>query len=1325
MNEDVKNSKTIKSYTSQKSVGRRSTPMVKKVKSTIFFGESNPFILENNHYPNNRITTTNYNIITFVPKSLLFQFKRAANIYFLIVSILTCMKFSPKQPSSMIGTFAFVLFCTMVKDAIQDYSRYKQDNHSNNRDVFKFSEDEWKKVKCWTLRPGDFIKIIKEEEFSADTLVIKSSNSSGYCYIDTKNLDGETNLKEKCCIEEFKDDTNNNLGIQNLQGEIHCDKPDENLMAWEGIVVFKNNNIYSNLKNIILKGCVLKNTEYVIGIVVYSGKDTKIMKNSKRPRIKTSKVLLTMNKLLYSLFALDILVCMLFGILSFIYSDKYGPRYDYLFPNYNTEVHSKKEFMTFGLNFLIFFIAYSQIIPISLYVALEVVKIMQGMLIVFDHEIYDYSKNKPASCRTTDLIEELGQVEFIFSDKTGTLTQNSMVLKKCFVNNKIYGMIQDDKEDARFTINGDISASKKITSNNKGDLRDKQMLEDFFNLLALCHNVFPEVTDKGIVYQGSSPDDIALVKGAQQLGIEYITKDFSSMQIKNHLTKETKTYEFKTEMPFSSDRKRMSVIVQEKQSGRIIMLTKGADNVMLGNANSFNETNNVSNLTTKAGVVNKFDGEFEYNEINRVLLNFSKEGLRILVMGMKYLDEKTYKSWEHLHNEERNKGRDLTRLYDQLEKEMYFVGCSAIEDKLQEGVPETIQTLLNCNIRIWVLTGDKQDTALEIAKSCQLVNENMYCLNLSCEPDVIDKKLRDIYFDLNLDYFFHPKKPADLDRISRHIKKISDQDLSLIINGETLEVILNSKELSRIFFYISVAARSVICCRVSPKQKAKVVRLAKQNGHWITLSIGDGANDVPMIMEAHIGIGIQGKEGTQAVRSADYNIGQFRYLEKLLLVYGRNGYMKITKFICYYFYKNIVLVFTELFFAFFNGYSGQIYFAEYLGTMYNAFFTSWPCLFTFALEREHDLETCKKFPILYQAGTKNYYFNFKVFWSYIIYAIIHSTLAFYLPTLGLFDIVGSNGSTFTHWHISSVSFCFIIHIVTLKLLIISNFWNIVNLTAILVSLLFYYISLVVLSSDTMALNLQNEMIGVALEVLTNIKSLIIILFGAILCVMPDIFLKQIYYNLWPTPNQRIDKHIYDRDINRGSYEKNNNKDKVENNQVKGQFFNKESTKQINMNRSNSKINVNVNDDQKRKKSINYIDNYVTNTKREIETDNSRFPFQVVNNGSFNADMVKELIKPVPIVKVFESDADSIKKPNRKLSTKLNKLKNSKKHKNSNADVDSKSIISSNKNSKKNSQKIEIINMHNLHNFNDQDFIIGNIGIKKYEGGSDIVNIVEK
>ena len=1079
-------------------------PIENQEQYIVFYGESNEYTINNKKYPNNRTTTTKYTLVNFLPKSLLMQFKKVANIYFLVVTVLTFCSFSPINPASMVGTFIFVLTCTMIKEAIEDYRRYQQDELNNNRLILKFIEGQWKETKCWTLMPGDIIKVLKNEELSADVLLLKTSNDNGYAYIETKSLDGETNLKEKVALQEYKNIYEDDYC--DLKGSIICDFPNENLNIWNGkIREFDNNEIDCDISNIILKGCVLKNTEYICGIIVYSGKNTKIMKNAKNVKGKSSKVLHIMNKLLYSVFIFEISLCILFGYLCLQSEERKKDVYTYIF----TSRVNENSYIKFLTNTMTFFVLYSNMIPISLYVVLEIIKSIQGILINYDKEIYDISIDKSANCRTTELIEELGQVEFIFSDKTGTLTQNAMILKKIYVYGKVYGNKIDAAPDAKYSINGDLRVVKKLRNNSSEEKRERKKIEDFLYILSVCHDIFPEENKENkeeIIYQGSSPDEISLVKGAALLGYKYKSKSNGEIIVEDEIHGAERHYEIKLMIPFDSFRKRMSVIVFNKEKQKYEIFTKGADTVMM-------------NLI-------KFKNN-EKDEVKRINSILSHEGLRILMMAKKVLKEDDVKSYikkiKDLKKE--NNKNVLNKMYDLIEKNLKFCGTSAIEDKLQEGVPETICTLLACNIRIWVLTGDKVDTAIEISKSCNLINDNMFLIFLIDDGESIENKLKRLKNDYKIPDN-KENKNINLDEIGQKIRrKQGGKDLSIIVDGITLEEILISENLSLLFFNLSIAAKSVLCCRMNPSQKSKIVKMVKTHGKWVTLAIGDGVNDVPMIMEAHIGVGIQGKEGSQAVRNADFSIGQFRFLDKLMLIYGRVGYIKISKFICYYFYKNILLVFNDIIFAFLNGFSGQLYFADYLTTMYNAIFTSWCCIFVFSFEKDVDLNLVKKFPILYEAGQKNYFFNITYFWKYIIYAILHGLFCFLLSQYLFLNVADNTGTTFNHWQKSTINFSLIIHVVSYKLLIISEFWNIINLAASFFSLLLYYMIVFALSSDFFAFKLQNELAGVMSGLFESFKFWIVIIFGPIIILVIDITLKQIVYNTFPNPTEYIKQQL--------------------------------------------------------------------------------------------------------------------------------------------------------------------------------------------------------
>ncbi|CDW88154.1 p-type atpase [Stylonychia lemnae] len=842
-----------------------------------------------------------------------------------------------RAPLSMIGTFAIVLIFTMLKEAFEDIQRHKQDRDLNNKEslVFDLMQLKFVKRKWHEIKSGELIKVLKDEEFPADMVFLKSDKQTGIAF---------TNLKEKVAPKDVL-----KLEIAHLlqmSGILTCDSPNEYLDRWDGNITTqlqgKQLVFNTSLKTLLLRGCTLRNTEFAIGIAVYTGPESKIMMNAKKPPTKISNVQRKMNQMLYSVFAFQLILILIYAILSVFWIKNKAPTHYYL------SLGKDPGFGDFIIQYLTYWI---------------------------------YDKDTGFSlCRNSDLIEEMGQVEFIFSDKTGTLTCNIMEFKQCSINGKIYKSLDEAK---RLFQNSNQS--------NK-DLQDIQACHEFFRFMAVCHTVVLDQDKKTgqQKMQASSPDELALVQGSVDVGFKFVerTPQFIKIEIE-YLKNRAEKYNIVTEFPFDSTRKRMSLIVKEEKSGKLYLMTKGADSIMLPR----------TNLQVKQKKV-----------IEDHLYKFACSGLRTLVMAQKDLNEQDYKAWNKKYQQtmvsnDPKKDDMLNQLYDEMETDLKYIGSSAIEDLLQDQVPETIQNLMNAGIKVWVLTGDKQETAIEIGKSCNLINQS------TMELIILSSKDREEFM----------KKLTDAET-----QKSKFEKKSIVIDGQTLAIVLEDNSTSQRFFKFGCTANSVICCRVSPKQKSDVVALAKRNGTWITLSVGDGANDVPMIMEAHIGVGIRGKEGTQAVRSADYAIGQFRFLQKLIMAHGRWGYRRVAIFICYYFYKNVILVFCEIYFAFFNGYSGQIYFADWLPMLYNVFWTSWPCIFTFIFDRDIDGDASIRSPDLYSAGPQHIYFNFKVFWKWMGLALFHGWVCYFIPQLGYKGIINEKGIEDSHWFVSTISFTLLI-----------------------------------------------------------------------------------------------------------------------------------------------------------------------------------------------------------------------------------------------------------------------------------------------------------
>jgi phospholipid-transporting ATPase len=460
------------------------------------------------------------------------------------------------------------------------------------------------------------------------------------------------------------------------------------------------------------------------------------------------------------------------------------------------------------------------------------------------------------------------------------LTCNQMEFKQCSISGIQYAAEIPEDRRATFQDGGEVGIHDfKRLKENLENHESGIAIHHFLALLATCHTVIPERGDEKdgtIKYQAASPDEGALVEGAVMMGYQFTARKPRSVQIK--VNSEIFEYELLAVCEFNSTRKRMSGVFR-CPDGKIRCYCKGADTVIL-------ERLAPNNPHVDATLLH--------------LEEYASEGLRTLCLAMREIPEQEFQEWWQVFDKAQttvsgNRAEELDKAAEILEHDFYLLGATAVEDRLQDGVPETIHTLQEAGIKVWVLTGDRQETAINIGMSCKLISEDMTLLIVNEETAAMTR-----------------------DNIHKKLDAIRTQGdgtfgldtLALIIDGKSLTYALE-KDLEKNFLDLAVMCKAVICCRVSPLQKALVVKLVKRHKKAILLAIGDGANDVSMIQAAHIGIGISGMEGLQAARSADIAIGQFRYLRKLLLVHGAWSYQRVSKVILYSFYKNITLYMTQ------------------------------------------------------------------------------------------------------------------------------------------------------------------------------------------------------------------------------------------------------------------------------------------------------------------------------------------------------------------------------------------------------------------------------
>jgi len=942
------------------------------------------------NFPPNVIRNQKYSIFTFLPLVLYNQFKFFLNLYFLMMA---CSQFIPQLRIGYLYTYwgplGFVISVTMIREAIDDIKRWQRDREVNLARYAKVTERGMVSVTSSGLKVGDIVVVEKGVRVPADLVLLRTTESNGSCFIRTDQLDGETDWKLRLAVPATQR-LHTDEQLLRIQASVYAEKPQKDIHSFIGkLSVLDPDSDQGEeslgIENTIWAGAVVASGA-ATGLVVYTGPESRAAMNNSQPRTKTGLIDLELNGITKVLF----IATMVLSVLMVVLKGFDGPWYLYIFR---------------------FILLFSYLVPISLRVNLDMGKIYYSFLIGRDPDIAG------TQARSTTIPEELGRVSYLLSDKTGTLTKNEMVFKKLHLGTAAYS--DDTFDEVRTSVSGSYKDGKRVRGGAGKRLVVGERVTAAVTALGVCHNVTPvydtENIEEGgslpeseqgmdvVSYQASSPDEVALVEWAGWAGLKLSNRTLTHITLTGP-EGTTLGYEILQTFPFTSETKRMGIILRDQSNGEIVFYMKGADTVM-------------------SPIV-------QYNDwLTEEVDNMAREGLRTLVVAVKTLSEDQYSDFDQRFTAAKlsvvNRAAQVAAVVESLQRDMTLLCVTGVEDRLQDGVRHTLELLRNAGIKIWMLTGDKLETATCIAKSSKLVSRT--------QSIHIFKKVTS-----------RSEAHQELNAFRRK------QDTALVIQGDSLEVCLEYYEHE--LMELVALAPAVVACRCSPQQKAAVVKLIERHTGKIAAAIGDGGNDVSMIQAASVGIGLEGKEGKQASLAADFSLKQFSHIGRLLMVHGRNSYNRSASLSQFVIHRGLIITTMQAVF------SAVFYFASislYQGFLMVGYATVYTMLPVFSLVLDKDVtgQIAMTYPELYKELTKGRSLTYKTFFIWCLVSIYQGGVIMFGALLLFED---------EFIHIVAISFTALILTELTMVALTIRTWHPFMFVAEFLSIIIYIISLLVL-----------------------------------------------------------------------------------------------------------------------------------------------------------------------------------------------------------------------------------------------------------------------
>jgi phospholipid-translocating ATPase len=884
--------------------------------------------------PTNKIKNTKYNPFTFIFVVLFEQFKFFFNFYFLIVAL---TQFIPPLKVGFTFTYVlplvFVLAVTISKEAYDDIKRYLRDREQNAASYLRMNWEngQLEAIPSARIQVGDIIQVRTNMRVPADMVLLRTTEKSGASFIRTDQLDGETDWKLRhavSCTQELETDE---ALVNAWTAEVFVEKPRKAIYEFIGRVRIGTDT--TNDEPLSAENTVWANTVVasgtIFGLVVFTGMETRAVMNANAPVTKVGLLDMEINTLS------KVMCVILVGMATIM-------------------VMFRTPSVLIWLYWFRFILLFSAIIPISMRVNLDMGKTVYSLMIMRD------SKIAGTVVRTSTIPEELGRISYVFSDKTGTLTKNEMIFKKLHLGSVLYS--EESLSDMQNLLQLSYAHSHTGPASFNTDPNDQveedsklaaYRLREIMQAIAICHNVTPvkETDEAGEVtttYQAASPDEVALCEFAESVGLTLSARELSHMTLKNPLGG-MEEFDVLNVFPFSSERKRMGIIVRNCETGEIFFFMKGADVIMMN-------------------IVQASDWLEEECD------TMAREGLRTLVFGRKRLSQPMYDAWAEKYAAAKatieNRNENVDAVLDNLEVDLELLCLSGVEDKLQDDVKQSLEMLRHAGVSVWMLTGDKVETAICIGTSSRLISRDQAVFK-----------------------FLPRSKIEAAASLNEYSKK---PDAALVIDGTALQICLDHLNVE--FFEMAKHASCVICCRCSPQQKADVVTAMKILTKKRTLAIGDGGNDVSMILSANVGVGIVGKEGKQASLAADFSINQFSFLTRLMIWHGRNSYKRSARLSQFVIHRGIIISIIQAVFSAIFYFSAIAVYQGWLIVGYATYYTMFP-VFSLVLDKDVKEEIAFRYPELYRDLQKGRSLSLKTFMIWLWKSVYQGGLIMILSIL--------------------------------------------------------------------------------------------------------------------------------------------------------------------------------------------------------------------------------------------------------------------------------------------------------------------------------------